>query len=595
MRSTFAKQLITLADPTVHTDSLSDEQVVQEAEAIATFAVEKLRDDACLVPVDLAMQLSDAQIAEYAHQHKLVNVNGKWEQGIRGASYFPPEYNPYAVGDVRCENCVHWQDGECEIVQGAIAPSGICKFWLIPDSKIEPFAGNPYRVDAVRSDGRVIKWNGLEIGVTHEPGSHRWVGATPMRASYGRIYRSWGQGEDGKAIDAYINSTFDPSTDQNPIYRVSQRHPETGEFDEYKYFFGYATPQEVKQSHVHHVGVERFGSIEKVSPETLDAYRKDSTYHADSCCCEACCAKEQKTKRKRKKPEPEPEEDTDFREDNETPRERGLVPKKITNREGERQTVWVRPPNARRIPVQDIVNRVGESGLSRQMNAGGIPRDKQVQVVRSLTEGFAAVSSVHSLDLVPKIPITMSTKVDPQLMGGYLTRRTPDGLIPSRFLANMGRLQNPATQESYIRLIGGSLVHEIGHSVDHRLGGRDFASELGNDERVNAVVDALLKTSAVAKLNEIKETGRSTISANGNSTRVRANPQYATYLLEKKELFARAYHQYIGLRSNMKPISQALEDAASNNPKYPLKWSDEEFEPIAQAFDNLFQRDKDGP
>lgn len=301
----FAAQLLRTADPSVRLDGIPAADIQREAQALAQFAVEKLRSDAITAPADVVQLLNDRQLTQYASRLRAANDYGKWTQSIGGdgASYFPAQNNPHAIGDIKCENCVHWQDGRCEIVSGAIDPQGVCKLWIIPDSVLSPFEESlPYAIyDSVRMDGRVIRWGGLDIGITHQPGDQRFPGSNPMRAYYGRIYRSWGNAEDGKAIDAYISPSFNPESDNNPIYRVIQRDPASGMTDERKYFFGYSSPEDVKRAHIYHAGMERFGSIEQVDPGELDAYRKDAIYHTDSCGCQACAAKANTPRRKRKR------------------------------------------------------------------------------------------------------------------------------------------------------------------------------------------------------------------------------------------------------------------------------------------------------
>lgn len=342
----FAATLLQTADPNLRLDSISSEELQNEAKELAMFAVEKLRNEVITLPIEIVQQLSERQLAQYQHQKRIVEEYGQWHQGngANGASYVPDWKNPLKLEGIRCQGCLYYQEGKCSIVSGWVQADGVCRLWIIPDDRL-------MRNDSVsRSDGKVINWNGLSIGITHEPGMQRFAGGNPMRASYGRIYRSWGQAEDGKAIDVYLHPEF-TATSQTPIYRVTQRHPETGEVDERKYFFGYSTPQEVKQSHVYHVGVERFGSVEKVNPADLDPYRKDATYHADSCGCKACS---QKRKAKAEE-EADDDEESGLDEDGEPltrkdAAKRGLVKKKVKvqGKGGKtyESTRWVKPETA---------------------------------------------------------------------------------------------------------------------------------------------------------------------------------------------------------------------------------------------------------
>lgn len=292
-----AEEILRLADPSIRIDSLPDDQLSAEAFTIAQDAIDRWSVDDGGIDPGIANVLSDRQLAEYASLLRIADDYGPWTiaGGSEGADYL--EVNAGSMNGLCCKNCVFYGDW-CQIVSVQPQPHAICRYGIIPDSRI-------VRNDSEeRLDGKVIRWGGLDIMITHEPGMQRFPGSNPMRARYGRINRSYGQGEDGKAIDVYVNPDFDPDTDNNQIYRVTQTKPYTGEVDERKLFFGYQSPADVRLVHSYHAGAERFGSVEAIKPSELDVYRKDSSYHADSCGCEACSAKASKRKRKKKSEEP---------------------------------------------------------------------------------------------------------------------------------------------------------------------------------------------------------------------------------------------------------------------------------------------------
>jgi hypothetical protein len=37
---------------------------------------------------------------------------------------------------MKCSNCVFFEAGACEVVQGSISENGICKLWVIPEDKM---------------------------------------------------------------------------------------------------------------------------------------------------------------------------------------------------------------------------------------------------------------------------------------------------------------------------------------------------------------------------------------------------------------------------------------------------------------------------
>ena len=80
--------------------------------------------------------LSPRQQTLYTAYETIVEQYGQFNQGIdaNGAHY--GEVNPFASEGLVCANCVYYANNACELVQGNIAPGGICKLWIIPESKL---------------------------------------------------------------------------------------------------------------------------------------------------------------------------------------------------------------------------------------------------------------------------------------------------------------------------------------------------------------------------------------------------------------------------------------------------------------------------
>lgn len=81
--------------------------------------------------------MSPRQIAVYEAVEDVIEVFGEFSQddGPDGAHYMPESPFPNLV----CANCVAYMSAAraCEWVEGEIAPQGICKFWVIPESRME--------------------------------------------------------------------------------------------------------------------------------------------------------------------------------------------------------------------------------------------------------------------------------------------------------------------------------------------------------------------------------------------------------------------------------------------------------------------------
>lgn len=82
--------------------------------------------------------LEPVQQAQYTAHESIVESFGQydWGTGASGSHYTPADLNPFVSEGLICANCVFYHEGLCEIVQGSIDPLAICKFWIIPESKL---------------------------------------------------------------------------------------------------------------------------------------------------------------------------------------------------------------------------------------------------------------------------------------------------------------------------------------------------------------------------------------------------------------------------------------------------------------------------
>jgi Inorganic Pyrophosphatase/Protein of unknown function (DUF3626) len=122
---------------------------------------------------------------------------------------------------------------------------------------------------------RVIKWNGLELGVEYLPGQVRFPGrkhSRKLRAGYGHIRRH--VGADGEALDCYLHSDFfDDLPPADKIYEISQLD-ENGEFDELKLMIGWGTIGEAKDAYLQEMPADRFGGVMPLAFDKLAQYAK---------------------------------------------------------------------------------------------------------------------------------------------------------------------------------------------------------------------------------------------------------------------------------------------------------------------------------
>ena len=119
---------------------------------------------------------------------------------------------------------------------------------------------------------KILNWNNIGIGLTHEAGDVRFPMSEPMKCGYGHIRGSYGDAPDKKALDVYVGDDLKSSNG----YKVRQLDPKTGFYDEDKYFIGFKTPEDVRNNFIYHAGASRFGGIEPIKPDELSAYRQDN-------------------------------------------------------------------------------------------------------------------------------------------------------------------------------------------------------------------------------------------------------------------------------------------------------------------------------
>jgi len=141
-----------------------------------------------------------------------------------------------------------------------------------------------------------------------------------------------------------------------------------------------------------------------------------------------------------------------------------------------------------------------------------------------------------------------------------------------------------------------TLAHEIGHLLD--LKGIDtpnqFASETSSI--LDKWRDAVISSEAITKLGNIHKSPDGIFTETlptGNAVEYLVDRNYADYLLDNKEVWARSYSQYIALKSgNNIMLSQldVLRDQPHNGIYYAEQWDNADFEPIMLAIDHAFEQ-----
>jgi len=178
-----------------------------------------------------------------------------------------------------------------------------------------------------------------------------------------------------------------------------------------------------------------------------------------------------------------------------------------------------------------------------------------------------------------------------------------------------------------------TMAHEVGHFLDHAMFGRDYyfttedmvdgeATLYGDDSKLLAIStnpdearafqlwwQAVQDSDTYEQMQEL-EPGFAYEGADGNLIRIsefdykhwpmetilrtefyRFKPSTVSSWKQISEYFARSYAQYIATRSGDPWMLNELESerVLKRRGFAPTQWEDDEFEPIADAFDELFE------
>jgi hypothetical protein len=118
-----------------------------------------------------------------------------------------------------------------------------------------------------------------------------------------------------------------------------------------------------------------------------------------------------------------------------------------------------------------------------------------------------------------------------------------------------------------------------------------FASE---SNRIPAIMSAIRRTGAHRRLHGLQRRRQVILELpNGRRALHRVRPGFLAYLLQPKELFARAYAQYVALASGDEAIRRellAIQTDTLSSQVYHEQWLDDDFQPVALAIEAALRR-----
>ena len=137
-----------------------------------------------------------------------------------------------------------------------------------------------------------------------------------------------------------------------------------------------------------------------------------------------------------------------------------------------------------------------------------------------------------------------------------------------------------------------TLAHEIGHFLDY--GGIPVKKRIGNmrDFAADPLFAGFLKACNVSDaLTGMRALGPAYKTPSGRE--YPTDTKYVNYLLSPNEVWARAYAQWLALRSQNSDLLKGIADArrlGAADPYAGRQWEDADFEPIAKEIDAIFKK-----
>jgi len=134
-----------------------------------------------------------------------------------------------------------------------------------------------------------------------------------------------------------------------------------------------------------------------------------------------------------------------------------------------------------------------------------------------------------------------------------------------------------------------TLVHEIGHYLDHQAIGTPGKYASRTSSEFDSWRDALLDSAATRRILELwlvppVPPGHAAAAAAEARAAMR---KHLDRMLEEQEAFARAYSQYVALKSRNRRLARELGVVKAFT--YPAQWEENDFVPLARELDSLFE------
>jgi hypothetical protein len=229
-------------------------------------------------------------------------------------------------------------------------------------------------------------------------------------------------------------------------------------------------------------------------------------------------------------------------------------------------------------------------------NRPGIPFYAKTRVFTFQPEGASIVPKINIPENAHFDSVRSALKVISEVHGdgplpslGVTRGRVLRGQAAYEYDEATGRALRLLVADDYEEL---DVAHEIGHFLDqHGLGRGKYASrQLGGI--LTPWKQAVEESRAFRGLKSLKDRETKVIDIYEEMVERPVNQESVDYLLRSQEFFARSYAQYIASSSGNSAMRRQVGQFATNKYRqmlYNEQWEDDDFEPIAQAFDQIFK------
>lgn len=218
-------------------------------------------------------------------------------------------------------------------------------------------------------------------------------------------------------------------------------------------------------------------------------------------------------------------------------------------------------------PPSPIITRLQPQGTPVSQ---ALKTPKRGAMVEPINRAVAAIDSVHGDGALPELPV--KTGAMKSRYGHY------------KYTVNKDRTPVEIKISTSAPHPSMTTAHEVGHFLE----AKGLLPASGNPLAMTKVLafEQVTRDSAAMKQLDNLFSGREKLKTT-SGYEYGADLKYLRYLKRSEEVWARAYAQYIAVRSNDHVMLEELRRVQGSS--YPTQWDDADFEPIAAAIDEMFK------